>query len=132
MSALTIDVDGGAVPVRLDTCRFPGTDAMRRGEGTIRLQSAAALPQLSNGPHHLRFRNRHHPEGSVYLANALVPGSADVAITAQRRDGNQTELTIDYELRGSPSRSTATVLLGSLTAAAMLVVLWMRRTRAAR
>ena len=63
---------------------------MRRGEGTIRLQAAATLPRLSTGAHQLLFRNSHHPDRSVYLANALVPESDDVAVTAQRRDGDQT------------------------------------------
>ena len=80
---------------------------MRRGEGTIRLQSTATLPRLSMGPHQLLFRNSHHPDRSVYLANALVPESDQVAVTAQRRDGDQSELTIDYVLRAAPATSTA-------------------------
>ena len=102
---------------------------MRRGEGTIRLQSAATLPRLSMGPHQLLFRNGHHPDRSVYLANALVPDSDDVAVTAQRRDVDQTELTIDYVLRASPAPSTATWLLGSLVGAIMLSALLMRSVR---
>jgi hypothetical protein len=62
----------------------------------------------------------------VYLANALVPGSDEVAVTAQRRDGEQTELTVDYLLRAAPATSTAAWLLGS-TAAPM--VTWLLLTR---
>ena len=102
---------------------------MRRGEGTIRLQSAATLPRLSIGPHQLLFRNRHHPDRSVYLANALVPGSDDVAVTAQRRDGDQTELTIDTSLRAAPATSTAAWLLGSIAVAMALSVMRIRRSR---
>ena len=126
--ALTLEVDGTPVRPQLGATSFPDLEAMRRGEGTIRLQSAATLPRLSAGPHQLLFRNGHHPDRSVYLANALVPESDEVAVTAQRRDADQTELTIDYVLRAAPARSTAAWLLGSI-AAAMVVVLWIRRSR---
>ena len=106
LSALELEVDGTPVPLQLSASSFPDTDAVRRGEGTIRLHSAATLPRLSGGVHQLSFRNRHHPDRSVYLANALVPGSDQVAVTAQRRDGDQTELTIDYLLRAAPARPT--------------------------
>jgi hypothetical protein len=130
LSALTIEVDGTPVRPELGAISFPAAAAMSRGEGTIRLQSTAALPRLSAGRHQLLFRNRHHPDRSVYLANALVPRSSDVAVTAQRRDGNQTELTIDYMLQAGPATSTEKWLLGSI-AAAMLVVLGIRRSRSA-
>jgi hypothetical protein len=37
------------------------------------LQSTAILPRLSMGRHQLLFRNSHHQDRNVYLANALVP-----------------------------------------------------------
>ena len=80
------------------------------------------LPPMSVGSHHLLFRNRHHPDRSVYLANALVPESDRVAVTAQRRDGDQSELTIDYVLRAAPATSTAAWLLGSIGAAMVLAI----------
>ena len=131
-SALTLEVDGTPVRAQLGATSFPDAEAMRRGEGTIRIQSAATLPRLSVGPHQLLFRNSHHPDRSVYLANALVPGSDEVAVTAQRRDGDQTELTIDYVLRAAPARSTAAWLLGSIAAATVLSVLLMRPLRSLR
>ena len=96
MSALTLEVDGTPVRAQLGATDFPDAEAMRRGEGTIRIQSTATLPRLSIGPHQLLFRNRHHPDRSVYLANALVPDSDKVAVTAQRRDVDQRELIIEY------------------------------------
>ena len=83
MGALTLEVDGTPVRVELPH-QFSRADAMRRGEGTIRLQLTAALPRLSAGPHHLLFRNSHHPDRSVYLANALVPRSS---ASRSRRSG---------------------------------------------
>jgi hypothetical protein len=123
MSALTLDVDGTRLPMRLDASDFPEAEAVRRGEGTIRLHAVAVLPRMSAGSHQLLFRNRHHRDRSVYLANALVPGSADVAITAQRRDANQSELIIDYVVRGLPATSTARLLFGGLAAATVLSLL---------
>jgi hypothetical protein len=103
LRALTLEVDGTPVRAQLGASSFPDVRAMRRGEGTIRLQSAATLPRLSRGPHQLLFRNRHHPVRSVYLANALVPESDRIAVTAQRRNGDQSELIIDYVVRASRS-----------------------------
>ena len=59
MGALDLEVDGTRLPVQLTASSFPAVEAMRRGEGTIRLQLAAMLPPLSVGSHHLLFRNRH-------------------------------------------------------------------------
>jgi hypothetical protein len=58
----------------------------------------------------------------VYLANALVPEDARVSVSAQRRDGDQRELTIDHSARAQLTRSTAAWLLVSLAAA--LVAMW--------
>jgi hypothetical protein len=94
-----VQIDGRAVQLRLTASRFPALDAFGRGEGTIRLQSAAVFPALSGGAHQLRFRNTHRRDVSVYLANALVPASARIAISAQHRDGDQSELLIDFAAR---------------------------------
>jgi hypothetical protein len=63
------------------------------------LRATATPPRLSAGRHHLFFRNAHAAGRSVFLANALVPDDARVSVTAQRRDGEQSELTIEYLLR---------------------------------
>ena len=130
LGSLQLEVDGTPVPTRLAGTSFPDVEAMRRGEGAIRLQTTAAFPPLSAGRHQLQFRNGHEPERSVYLANALVPASKTVAVTAQRRDTDQTQLTIEYVLRAAQATSTDKWLLGSF-AAAMVVVLGIRRSRAA-
>ena len=132
LSALTLDVDGTALPARVTGVTFPDVDAVKRGEGTIRMKLAAALPPLSAGPHQLRFRNRHHRDRSVYLANALVPATADVTVTAQRRDPDQTELTIDYLLRAAPARLAPAWLLGGLAVTVLLSGLLTRPLRALR
>jgi hypothetical protein len=128
-SALTLEADGIPIPVRLIALDFPDAAAIRRGEGTIRLRASAPLPRVSKGPHQLRFRNRHHPDRSVYLANALMPGSETVTVTAQRRDRDQTELTIDYIVRTGPPAPAAAWLLASIAAATMLSAMRIRRSR---
>ena len=129
MSALTLEIDGTTVRAQLGVTDVPGAEAMRRGEGTIRIQSTATLTRLSLGPHQLLFRNRHHPDRSVYLANALVPDSDKVAVTAQRRDVDQRELIIDYVLRAAPAAPTGAWLWGSIAGAMVLSVLRIRRSR---
>jgi len=57
-----------------------------------------------------------------------VPASDEVAITAQRRDRDQTELTIDYLVRAAPGTST-NAWLGAIAAAMALSLL---RTRTSR
>ena len=130
VSALAIVVDGTPVRAQLAVTSFPDPAAMRQGEGTIRLQTTATFPRLATGRHQLLFRNGHHPDRSVYLANALVPASNTIVVTAQRRDLYQTELTIDYMVHAGPATSTDAWLLGSL-AGAMVVVLGIRRSRSA-
>ena len=131
VNALTLQVDGTPLRAQLAASSFPDLEAVRRGEGTIRLQSTAVLPSLSTGSHQLLYRNGHHPDRSVYLANAMVPATTAVAVTAQRRDGDQTELTIDYVLRSAPATPLAAWLLGSLAAAAILWLVVVRRSRSA-
>lgn len=126
LDALTLEVDGTPVRAELADVRFPDADAIKRGEGTIRLHSSAILPRQSSGVHQLLFRNRHHPDRSVYLANALVPESAQVAVSAQRRDRDQTELTIDYLVRAAPARPATGWLVGGVALATALSALLMR------
>jgi hypothetical protein len=131
LNALALDIDGTALRAELASSSFPGPAEIRRGEGTVRFHLTAALPRLAGGVHHLLFRNRHHPDRSVYLANALVPATGLVSVTAQRRDGNQSELTIDYLLRAAPARPSVW-LLGGLVAATALLALAVRPLRALR
>ena len=130
MDALELAVDGTAVPLQLATATFPATEAVDRGEGTIQLRATAMLPPLGNGAHQLSFRNRHHPDHSVYLANALMPERDAVAITAQHRQGDQSALTIEYVLRDTPGASRAAWLLGAIALASLLLVIVVRAVRA--
>jgi hypothetical protein len=83
MSALQVEIDERPLQPRVVSWSFPELSAFRRGEGTMRLKIQAALPRVSAGSHRLLFRNAHLAGHSAYLANALVPESARVAVTAQ-------------------------------------------------
>jgi hypothetical protein len=132
LSALDLEADGRPLAVQLRASDVPDVDAMRRGEGTIRLRTAATLPRLSIGAHTLAFRNRHDSDRSVYLANALVPESDEVEVTAQRRDGDQRELNIDYLVRAAPATSATPWLLGSIVVAVALSARLRRPLRSVR
>lgn len=114
MSALTVEIDERPLPPRVVSWTFPEPSALRRGEGTIRLNIQATLPRMPAGSHRLLFRNAHLAGHSAYLANALVPESARVAVTAQRRDRDQSELTIEYTVRADWPGATLAWLLSSL------------------
>ena len=132
VNALTLAADGLPVRAQLTGSNFSDVGAMRRGEGSIRIRVAGTLPRLSAGSHQLLFRNRHHPDRSVYLANALVPESYQVSVTGQRRDEVQSEITIDYVLRAAPARATAAWLLGGIAVAAGLSALALKPLRSLR
>ena len=118
---VTVDVDSRPVVLELTERSFPGVDAMLNGEGTMRIQAAAATPRLSAGLHRLRYRNSHRSDIGVYLVNALMPSSDRVAVASQRRDADQRDVTIEYELRADP----ATRLRGGLAVASAGALIWL-------
>jgi hypothetical protein len=103
LAGLELEIDGRRWPLTLGAFTFPSPAIVKRGEGTIRLQFSATFPPVSAGSHRLFFRNLHHPRRSVYLANALVPESDRVSVSAQHRDKAQVELTIEYLIRAATS-----------------------------
>jgi hypothetical protein len=117
LGSISLEADGQPLNVRPISSSFPGVDAVRRGEGTIRLRSDAVLPSQTPGAHRLLFRNTHRRDVSVYLANALVPVSPRFDITAQRRDADQRELTIDYVVDAAAARSGLALVLIAIAAA---------------
>jgi len=89
-------LDGTMLALLVTSSSFPTLDALRAGEGTIRVQLHGRHPTLSSGRHQLSFDNGYLPGRSVYLANALVPATTRVSVTAQRRSVDQRAMTIDY------------------------------------
>jgi hypothetical protein len=117
LEALAIDVDGVALSPRLIARTFPSMDAIRNGEGTIRLRIAADAGSLAAGAHHLHYRNGYRSDIGIYLANALVPVNDRVTVTDQRRDIDQRELRVDFVLSGDPRKPSSTAQASSLAAA---------------
>jgi hypothetical protein len=134
LSAIALDVDGMPLRVELVDSAFPALDTVFKGEGTTRIQAVASMPRLADGLHHLRYRNAYRSDIGVYLANALIPDSDRVTITAQRRDVDQRHLVVDYMLRGQPTttsdRGLSVVIAGALILIAN--VWWRTRPRLRR
>jgi len=120
VSALQVELDGRSLHTNVRASCFPEAAAVRRGEGSVRLDVEATVPDLSPGSHRLLFRNAHLAGHSAYLANALVPESDRVAVTAQRRDRDQSELTIEYTVPGGSAAASLAGILSRLTAALRL------------
>jgi hypothetical protein len=131
LSAIALDVDGIPLRVELVDSTFPAFDSVRRGEGTTRIQAAASMPRLTDGLHHLRYRNAYRSDIGVYLANALVPASDRVMVAAQRRDTSQRDLVIDYMLSRQPAPTARRGLSVGVAGALILIanVWWRTRTR---
>jgi hypothetical protein len=92
-------VDGKPLTLTIAASRAPGIDEMLRGEGAVRFTLTAPLEPLTAGVHRLSYSNRHRPDIGVYLANALTPSSARVAVLSQARDEYQRDLVVEYVLR---------------------------------
>jgi len=130
LAAIDLENDGQSLEVTPGTTTFAEIDALRRGEGMIRLRANAPLPNQSTGSHHVFLRNRYRPEVSVYLANALVPESDRIAITAQRHEAEQRDLTIDYVLRSEHRLSVPAWIVAIVSGVAALTALLIRSSTA--
>jgi hypothetical protein len=123
LSGITVEVDGARLTMQPANCTFPTVEAMRNGEGTIRIDLMASMPHLAAGPHHLNYRNTNRRDIGVYLANALVPESDRVAVTGQDRDTDQHDLSIAYVLRAeAPAGGDGWFLAASAMVLVALVV----------
>ena len=130
LDAIDLDVDGRPLCVEATSAAFSDVDALRQGEGTIRLRSSVAFPDLPPGDHRLTLRNGHRRDISAYAANALVPNNDRIVVTSQTRDRDQSQLTIEYTMR--PTAAAASPLwLVAPVAVILGGVLWRATTRSA-
>jgi hypothetical protein len=127
LEALALDIDRHPLDLQLVSSTFPAADALKRGEGTIAIHATAALPPLPNGLRRLSFRNSHHSDIGVYLANVLVPDSDRVFIDEQRRDVDQHNLTVEYTLHPDATPLTRVALIASFTSVAIGAAFLLRR-----
>jgi hypothetical protein len=127
--ALWLANDRKAHALRVIAATFPDLDAVRRGEGTIALRLEATFSRPAEGRHQLIFGNGHEPARSVFLANALVPRNARVAIAGQQRSATQHELTIDYDVAppGGPLPIDPSLVLLACAVAVVPVAMRVRR-----
>jgi hypothetical protein len=114
LGSITLRVDGQRLELAKPSASFPDVAALRRGEGTIAMRSEVRLTSLATGEHRVQFRNGYRSDVSVYLANALVPASDRVAVTAQHRAADQRDLTIEYRLDRTRGLPLAIWVLGVL------------------
>lgn len=128
-TGITLAVDGRRVEPQLVETRLPAVGTIAQGTGTIQLRWVAQLPALSAGPHQLFFRNAHHRDIGVYLANVLVPANDRVAVTGQDRDVDQREFTVEYELRAASTRGSRRIMLAGIGGVLAGVVLALGRRR---
>jgi hypothetical protein len=133
LGEIRLEVDGRPMPLELVEQRFPTVSAMSKGEGTIQIRLAVAVPPLAAGGHRVLYRNDHRPDIAVYLANALVPASDRVAVQAQRRSVDQRDIVIEYALDAGTATGWSWWLaacLGGVTA--IVAALGLRRSGTTR
>ncbi len=122
LADLILEVDGHAVPLRLVRVEIPALVEMADGVGTIRLTAVGDLPPITGSRLHVRYRNDHQADSSVYLVNALVPDSREIAVAAQTRDPQQHEIRLEYDVsRGWPAQ-LAWLLSGAVGLAGLVVL----------
>jgi len=102
LDALSLTVDGRAVSLELGNVEAPSVADIETGTGTLRLRASAIVPSVRTGRHELTLINSHHPETSVYLANALVPSDTSIQVLDQRRSVDQHSFTMAYDV-GMPA-----------------------------
>ena len=120
---LELSLDGQRLEPQMTSSSFPTAEALRLGEGTIRLQISAAHRPLTFGRHRVFFSNRHFARQSVYLANALVPANNRLSVDEQRRTVDQRELSIDYFVRLKPDTTPDSSLAGFSASGLLLALL---------
>jgi len=123
LTSLAVTVDRKLVTLTLRDVQLPAVDDMTSGLGTIRLRASAALPEAANGRHELTVVNRHRPQTSIYLSNALVPSDNRIQIVTQLRDRDQHSLTISYDIETTGALRRISWVTGALGLLGMTVVI---------
>ena len=128
LADLVVQLDGRPVSLTLTRVEISTIAELREGMGAIRVQATATIDGSVAGRRELHLQNDHQPEKSVYLANALVPDTADVRIVSQRRDSRQRDLRIEYTVEPRWPAKLVWLLAGVSVLAGLLV----QRARAPR
>jgi hypothetical protein len=99
LADVSLELDGRAVALTLHHVEAPPLEEMRHGLGAIQLRASADVTSGMRFRRELHFQNNHHPESSVYLVNALMPGDPGISVVTQTRDRNQRDARIEYSVR---------------------------------
>ena len=67
-----LDLDGVPLLLTLTRVEVPSIGEMSDGVGTIQIRATGHIAPIAPGRRSVVFVNNHRPDGSVYLANALV------------------------------------------------------------
>jgi len=123
LRSVALTVDHRPVPLTIRDVQVPAVDDIVGGVGTIRLRASAVLPETIHGRHEISVVNRHRPDVSVYLANALVPSDSRIEILTQQRDRDQHRLTIGYDIETNAALRRISWVTGALGLLGMAVVI---------
>ena len=119
-----IDADGRAVPLALTRVEVPTMAEMSEGVGMIRLRADGDLRTVAGRRLRLVYRNSHRSDSSVYLVNALVPASRDIAMAAQSRDQQQREIRLEYDVSSRWMAQIAWLMASIVGVGGLVVMRW--------
>jgi hypothetical protein len=94
---LIVKMDEHLIALKLNTSKFPALSELRTGWGIIQLEFSVTAKSFASGAHKLTLENRHLPDISAYLVNAAKPKSAQIQITAQKRNESQSLVEVDFD-----------------------------------
>lgn len=125
--ALAVELDGRALVLSIEAVEAADPEKLRSGTGAIFVELGAEMGHPMAGKHCLAFANRHLPELSAFLVNAVVPSNPEVRIERQDRDERQSRARIHFELArdtpgaGGVGNGSVTVLAAVIGVAAVML-----------
>lgn len=137
---LAVALDGQSLPVGVVSAVAAPVADLRAGVGGLQATLEARFRPMLPGPHAVRVENRHLPEGSVHLVNAVQPTASWIQVLAQRRNETQSDFQMDLVVssptgsrREGPRTSWGWILkagaVGGILAGALGAVSRRRRAR---
>lgn len=108
-SDIELWLDGQSLVLKPLDQSISSREELQAGTGFVRLRARAPMGRVAAGDHRIVCVNRHRPDLSVYLVNALKPLHPAVVIRSQRRDELQTTFRLAYTLlpSGHPIKTPA-------------------------
>lgn len=98
LNETAVELDGAPVPMTVTRVEAPPIGELREGMGTINIRAVGVHRTRLAGRARLSFRNDHAPDGSVYVANALVPADRRLSVSRQDRDVAQRSIDVFYDV----------------------------------